>query len=217
MIAALYVDATGPYLSMPGVDAWPESRDARGYPGPHAIVAHPPCADWSRLSGMAKHVPGRRELAPLAVMQVRTFGGVLEHPAWSKLWPELGLPRPGELPDAWGGWSIEVNQVAWGHKAAKPTWLYFVGVERSDVRPLSGGVPTHVIATSTRDADRRLPKLHAKAARLSPPDFAAWLVSLARTVRPGTEPNTNPVSSAGQCGREPRTRNRAVDFRTHDY
>ncbi len=179
-VAALYVDERGPYVDMPGVDAWTEARDARRYQGPHPVVAHPPCADWSRLKGMAKHVPGRRELAPLAVEQVRQWGGVLEHPAWSSLWRTLALPRPGELSDAWGGWSIEVNQVAWGHKAAKPTWLYFVGVERERVRPLFGGTPTHCVTSSASD---RLLKLSSEAARLTPPAFAAWLVSLARCAR----------------------------------
>jgi hypothetical protein len=181
-VAALYVDDAGPYMEMDGVDAWTASRDARGYQGPHPVVAHPPCADWSRLSGMAKHVPGRREIAPLAVSQVRTHGGVLEHPAWSKLWRELALPMPGELPDAWGGWSIEVNQVAWGHLANKPTWLYFVGIERAAVVPLRGGTPTHAITTS-RKRGRKLLKLDSKRGRLSPPGFARWLVELASLAR----------------------------------
>jgi hypothetical protein len=181
-IAALYVDDAGPYMSMPGVDAWTAERDARRYQGPFPVVAHPPCADWSRLRGMAKHVEGRRELAPLAVWQVRACCGVLEHPAWSQLWPELGLPRPGELPDAWGGWSIAVNQVAWGHKANKPTWLYFVGVDPERVRPLLGGVPTHVVTTNKKST--RLLKLSSKAARLSPPAFAAWLVAAVRGEAP---------------------------------
>jgi hypothetical protein len=181
-VAALYVDERGPYVSMPGVDAWTEARDARRYQGPAPVVAHPPCADWSRLRGMAKHVPGRRELAPLAVWQVRACGGVLEHPAWSALWSEMGLPRPGELPDAWGGWAIEVGQVSWGHQAAKPTWLYLVGIDRCNVVPRQGGTPTHVVTTSARGSSRLL-KLGSRAARLTPPDFAAWLVSLAVDAR----------------------------------
>jgi hypothetical protein len=177
-VAALYVDTKGPYMDMPGVDAWTEARDARRYTGAHPVVAHPPCADWSRLRGLAKHVEGRRELAPFAVWQVRACGGVLEHPAWSELWPELDLPRPGCLPDAWGGWSIEVNQVSWGHPAVKPTWLYFVGVQRAAVVPRRGGTPTHVVSTVRRDT----PMLRCSALkrRLTPPAFASWLIDLAR-------------------------------------
>lgn len=177
-VAALYVDVRGPYVAMPGVEAWTEKRDARRYQGPHPVVAHPPCADWGRLRGLANHVPGRRELAPLAVWQVRACGGVLEHPAWSGLWPELGLPRPGELPDAWGGWSLSVEQVAWGHVAVKPTWLYFVGIDRSAVIPRSGGVATHVVSTVRRP--HRLLRCSSLKRRLTPPAFAVWLVDLAR-------------------------------------
>ena len=45
MIAALYIDPRGPYPKMAEVDCWDETRDARLYDGPHAIVAHPPCTN----------------------------------------------------------------------------------------------------------------------------------------------------------------------------
>ena len=177
-VAALYVDARGPYMSMRSVDPWTIDRDAKLYAGPHPVVAHPPCADWSRLRGMAKHMPGRRECAPRAVEQVRAFGGVLEHPAWSSLWDELALPLPGGLPDEFGGWALAVNQVSWGHCANKPTWLYFVGIDRADVVPRRGGEPTHVV-TSSRKVGRLL-KCSSQLAKLTPPPFAEWLVELAR-------------------------------------
>ena len=40
MIAALYVETSGSYFDLPGVDAWDELRDARKYPGPEPVVAH---------------------------------------------------------------------------------------------------------------------------------------------------------------------------------
>lgn len=177
-VAALYVDRKGPYIGMPGVDAWTVDRDARRYADALPVVAHPPCADWSRLHGLAKHVEGRRELAPLAVWQVRACGGVLEHPAHSGLWSSMQLPPPGGLHDSWGGWSIAVEQVAWGHCATKPTWLYFVGVPRRLVQPLKGGVPTHIVSTVRRDTP--LLRCSALKRRLTPPAFAEWLVELAR-------------------------------------
>ena len=92
-VAALYVDPRGPYPSMPGVDCWDERRDARNYAGPHPVVAHPPCGPWSRLRFFCRHQA--RELAPLAVAQVRRWLGVLEHPMGSLLWREMALPLPG--------------------------------------------------------------------------------------------------------------------------
>ena len=180
-VAALYVDPKGPYMDMEGVDPWTLERDARLYEGPHPVVAHPPCADWSRLRGMAKHVEGRKGCAPRAVEQVRAFGGVLEHPAFSHLWHHMGMPRPGEFADEWGGWSLAVEQVSWGHRARKPTWLYIVGVHPKSVNTRSGGTPTHIVTSSRKRRDgQELKRLSGIGRRLSPPAFASWLVSVAR-------------------------------------
>ena len=91
MIAALYVDVKrGPYATMPGVDCYGVERDATQYAGPWPVVAHPPCARWSKLSGFVEHVyPGRFPRGAdggcfaAALDAVRTWGGVLEHPAES--------------------------------------------------------------------------------------------------------------------------------------
>src|SRR5262252_4046294 len=126
MIAALYIDPRGPYPRMPDVDCWDERRDARKYEGPYPVVAHPPCGPWGKL----RHLCTKQDSScgPVAVDQVREFGGVLEHPAHSRLFVECGMPRPGELPDPWGGVTIEVEQVRWGHVARKRSWIYLVGV-----------------------------------------------------------------------------------------
>ena len=54
MIAALYVHPNGVYSGLEGVDLWDEERDARQYAGPYPVVAHPPCARWSRLAGFTE-------------------------------------------------------------------------------------------------------------------------------------------------------------------
>ena len=108
-VAALYVDPKGPYPAMEGVDCWDAERDARLYPGPHPVLAHPPCGPWGPLRHLNKKQDP--DLAPLAVEQVRAWGGVLEHPKRSALWSACGLPYPGLFSDAWGGWTLEVHQV----------------------------------------------------------------------------------------------------------
>lgn len=176
VVAALYVDPRGPYPSMPAVRCWDEARDARLYPGPHPVVAHPPCGPWSRLRHFCKHQP--RDCAPIAVTQVRLYGGVLEHPASSTLWKHCSLPLPGEPPDHYGGWSAQVDQVSYGHRARKRTWLYVVGIDPGGVAFKTGGTPTHCV--NSRKKDSHLLELSRVARSRTPVSFAEFLVSLAR-------------------------------------
>ena len=122
-VAALYIDPRGPYPRLLGKsNCWGLDRDATLYPGPHPVVAHPPCGPWGRIKHL--YQGAEHELAPIAVEQVRTWGGVLEHPARSGLWKQCRLPLPYAGLDALGGFTVEVNQCDWGHVAPKKTWLY---------------------------------------------------------------------------------------------
>lgn len=178
-VAALYVDPLGPYPRMTDVDCWDEARDARRYPGPHPVVAHPPCGPWGRLYRFCTRQPA--ELGPLAVEQVRRWRGVLEHPKGSRLWSHCGMPLPGELPDAFGGRTAEVAQVNWGHRAQKDTWLYIVTPQVGPIEIPRGARPTHVVTTS-RAKGESLPECGKVERRLTPLAFAQWLVSIARNV-----------------------------------
>jgi hypothetical protein len=185
MIAALYVDRLGPYFSMPDVDAWDVDRDATKYDGPHPIVAHPPCGPWGSLKHL--YLGNEHALAPLAVDQVRRWGGVLEHPARSGLFGYCRMPLPGEFTDAFGGWTLSVDQVDWGHVARKRTWLYIIGVERRHLNCPPSGTPTHWISgfRSTTNPRAACPPgikiCSAQQRRRTPPAFARWLVDLAAT------------------------------------
>lgn len=178
-VAALYIDPKGPYPGLPGVVCWDEKRNAKCYLGPHPVVAHPPCGPWGRLKFLCKHQDpacGR-----CAVRQVRKFGGVLEHPQHSSLWAACGLPRPGEPPDAFGGYTVEVRQVWWGHCCEKLTWLYLVGTPPTAIEepPLPKAEATHRVTNGSR-GKTWLPRCSAFEARATPPLFAAYLVRLAR-------------------------------------
>lgn len=141
MIAALFVLADGPYPGRPGVDAWPETRDARTYPGPWPVVAHPPCQRWGRFwsGGPTAAKLGRRrkrgddgDCFAAALAAVERWGGVLEHPADSSAWVAFAVAPPPRA----GGWvsaglfrsgrTCHVEQGHYGHRARKPTWLYAV-------------------------------------------------------------------------------------------
>lgn len=147
MIAALFVETNGPYFGLEGVDPWDKHRDARKYPGPHPVVAHPPCERWGRYAtGGPNPKAKRRKLGDdggcfaAALAAVRKWGGVIEHPAHSSAWAHFGLippPPTGEWVTAdWvGGWTAHVEQGHYGHRARKATWLYAVsdylpGLER---------------------------------------------------------------------------------------
>lgn len=194
MIAALYIDPRGHYPKIEGVDCWDEKRDARLYGGPYPVVAHPPCGSWASLKHLYKKTDA--DCAPRAVEQVRAFGGVLEHPARSGLWAYCDLPKP-EHADRFG-FSIEIEQVSWGHVARKRTWLYIVGVDRAVVEATrkTGGNPTHW-CSGFRTSKGSVPKRYktngsavppgikicsAQQRRRTPVLFAKWLVGLARLV-----------------------------------
>jgi hypothetical protein len=104
MVSVLFVQEDSIYKSL-GVDCWDINRDARLWPGGNSIVCHPPCRSWGQLSHMAKPRPDEKQLAIWSIQQIRKWGGVLEHPRASKLWPEMNLPRPGYY-DEFGGFSI---------------------------------------------------------------------------------------------------------------
>ena len=139
-VAALFVQSDGCYSDLPRVDPWDEQRDARTYSGPHPVVAHPPCARWSRLAGFCEARHGLKVgddggCFAAALRSVRNYGGVLEHPAFTKAWAAHGMARPrtkhhGWQPDLFGGWSAYVEQGRYGHAVKKATWLYAYGMDQ---------------------------------------------------------------------------------------
>lgn len=139
MIAALFVETSGVYFGLEGVDPWDKARDARLYDGPWPVIAHPPCERWGRFWHGSTRKPHQFKLGDdggcfaAALNSVRRFGGVLEHPADSHAWEAFGIPVP-DRGKSWrydlygGGASCYVEQCHYGHFARKPTWLYACGV-----------------------------------------------------------------------------------------
>lgn len=182
MVAVLFARTDSVYKTLPDLDVYDINRDARSYRGDAPVVAHPPCRAWGRLRAFAKPRPDEKRLACFAIDTVRRVGGVLEHPASSSLFPTCGLPVPGSRRDDFGGWSIEVPQKWWGHRAEKNTWLYVVGVAPGDIPPipLVLGQASHTVGLwSGRDRSRALPDLPKAEREATPIAFAQWLVDLA--------------------------------------
>jgi hypothetical protein len=211
VIAALFVKEGGPYYDLPEVDCWPESRDARNYPGPWPVVAHPPCSRWCRLAGLVEARYGHKVgedggCFASALESVRRWGGVLEHPAFTKAWNAHGLPRPatyhGWHPTFDGGWVCYVEQHRYGHPAKKATWLYAHGMELPPSLRWGllseGGAGALVGYCANRMGKKRLARigdlpsngdtdwlerrrLSPTEASATPPDFRNALLSIARS------------------------------------
>lgn len=123
-----------------------------------------------------------------ALACVRAYGGVLEHPAQSLAWSHFGLPIPGRqgwtqaLDDP--GWTTEVSQVAYGHRARKRTWLYYVGgcPPELDWTDAEGEC---IVGDLWHGDGRRLgrgdrPRMYQREALATPPAFRDVLLKMAR-------------------------------------
>lgn len=191
-VAALYVAEGGAYYGLPGVDPWDEARDARLYLGPFPVVAHPPCARWCRLAELVQSQGGASVgddggTFAAALAAVNKWGGVLEHPAFTKAWRAHGLivpPAFGWAQNVFGpGWVCEVSQAAYGHRAPKLTWLYYRG--KALPPPLDWSRPACEMTTTTsrRVHGVRVEMQDKKERSATPPRFRDLLLSLARLAR----------------------------------
>lgn len=179
-IAILCTREKSPYQTIAQADPWPKSRDMRNYRGGSPAVCHPPCGQWGRLRAFARKCQDEKSLGPLCVEHVRRGGGVIEHPAYSTLWDEMEMAKPGCL-DAWGGRTLPVIQWFWGHRAAKASWLYIVGCRLNAVPeiPFRLGEPTHRCG-GRKDRPGFKPVIGRKERERTPVEFAVWLVEVAK-------------------------------------
>lgn len=194
-VAALFVETGGGYFGLPGVDPWDEARDARKYAGPHPVVAHPPCDRWCQMAPVNQARYGHKVgddggCFETAIAAVRAFGGVLEHPALSLAWRAFELPRPmagGWIKTMCGGWTCQVEQRHYGHRARKATWLYAFGLEPPQLRWGPGPQPEAWISADRPRAELAamgIAQLSKKEAKATPASFRDLLLSIARTAQP---------------------------------
>ena len=190
-VAALYVESDGVYADLPGVEVWDEARDARLYLGPYPVVAHPPCNVWGQLAPVNEARYGNPVAHDggcfaAALEAVETYGGVLEHPAYTLAWHAFDIDRPRR--DSWQrsrlGWVTEVSQSAYGHRARKRTWIYYVGHAEPpaiDWRDLRGEAVIGGGINSGECTGRH--KLGKREASATPPKFRDVLIAMARSAR----------------------------------
>ena len=174
-VAALCVAPNSGYKQMADVECYDQARDVRMFAGGMPVVAHPPCRAWSAYTAhQAKPAPGEKELGLLCADWLRIEGGVLEHPAHSRLFEAARLPRPGQrIGDLC---TMLVWQAWWGYPMRKATWLCF---SRVDVRLLD--IPYIEHDSRSGKGDRRRQQLMSKHQRAETcPALAEWLVVAAR-------------------------------------
>tara|TARA_R100000329_G_C7530488_1_gene187142 strand:- start:66 stop:644 length:579 start_codon:yes stop_codon:yes gene_type:complete len=135
MYTALFVRKDSSYKNRDTWDVYDEDRDALTYDSSSPVVCHPPCRTWGRLSHLATNArPNEASLALWSIKKIRLNGGILEHPAGSRLFGKH-LPDVGET-DEHGGFTILVDQYDFGHVAHKKTKLYICGIDRSQLPEL---------------------------------------------------------------------------------
>lgn len=189
-IAALFIQPKGHYPAMEGVDAWDKQRNAMLYRGPHSVVAHPPCARWSSLAAVVEATHGHKRgddngMFRFAVESVRRWGGILEHPHLSRAFLAYNLRVPVKNSEGWqrngrGEWVTYVRQSNYGHRATKPTWLFYCG--RKPPSDLDWRLTEGSAAVTALGAGNRMERdvLGADEAMDSPIAFAELLVDMAR-------------------------------------
>ena len=179
MVSVLFAAKTSIYKTIPGLDVWDEERNALNWPGGNRGIFHPPCRLWSMLSHLSTAPEAEKYLGFWAIEQVRLNGGILEHPAFSKLFKQC-LPCPGNS-DAWG-YTIEVRQGDFGHQGLKRTWLYVAGIDGKslpDLPPASSGPFVNVFAGGNRKYTKG--SRHGPLRSGTPAAFAHWLIEAVST------------------------------------
>lgn len=161
------------------------------YTGNNPVVAHPPCQLWGKMAkinyirwGGEHNKPGNDGgCFKFALETVNRVCGVLEHPAESYAWKEYGLVKP--LHRQWtksgDGWTCEVWQSAYGHKARKRTWLYYRGKTKPKDPIWDRPQGTHQIGFhDQRGKLANKPTLSRYESNATPKAFIDYLIEIAR-------------------------------------
>lgn len=157
MIPVLFARIDSAYKQHDCFDVYDINRDARKFQGTEAVIAHPPCRAWGMLAHMAKPRPDEKELALFSIELVRKNGGIVEHPYGSRLWKHFGIKDFSEGFDAFGGYTITIDQWDFGHVARKKTKLYICGIEPTFLPKLPQkreGIPKRSIAGNVKGTVR---------------------------------------------------------------
>jgi hypothetical protein len=190
MISAIFVESKGCYQNDDRIDPWDIVRDGRKYDKLNPVIAHPPCQKWGKMArvnfarwGGEHNKPEQDEgCFKSALKSLHLCGGVLEHPAQSYAWEKFGIAKPkrGMWIETLNGWTCEVWQSAYGHRANKATWLYYVGSEKPFELNWDRPKGSHQVGfQDQRGKARNKPTLNKKEANATPTALKELLIQLA--------------------------------------
>lgn len=188
-IAALFVEKDSIYKKQDNIDCYDIERNAKNFDFSLPVIAHPPCQLWGSMAFLNYARWGGEHNKPFnddgcfkfALDSVNKCGGVLEHPAKTRAFEFYGIKKPIGI--GWqkhdNYWVCEVWQSAYGHRANKSTWLYYVGhkppFELNWDRPKG----THQVGfQDQRGKAKNKPTLSKKEANATPVLFRDALIEL---------------------------------------
>lgn len=140
MIAVLCALPNSVYKTINGLDVYDKERNAYTFDLDYPVIAHPPCAQWSRLRSFSKFDREEKDLAFFCLEKIKRNGGILEHPSGSSFFKEAGI-KP----------TISVDQSWFGFPCRKRTYLYFHGLKPLEF-PLSFDLVEKTVDQLTGDA-----------------------------------------------------------------
>lgn len=154
-IAILCANENSIYKTIPGLEVYDINRDAYTYKGTDPIIAHPPCAQWSRLKAFAKINNKEKNLAYYCLDKIHENGiGILEHPMGSSFFKEAGIVKN----------LYSVDQYWFGFPARKRTYLYFYRC-----KPIKFPLKFDAIETDVQ-------KMKYESRSTTTEKFALWLI-----------------------------------------
>jgi len=159
------------------IEIYDKKRDAKTFPGGMAVIAHPPCRLWGKLSQFTKIQPllriEEKELGRFCVRAVIENGGILEQPFDSELFHEMNLPIGGVVNSL--GFTLEIPQRMFGHYMIKNTWFFFSKIEHSEIEPLFPAIHGKPL--------KSIQRLSHKQREATPYSLAKWLIRQAVKVK----------------------------------
>lgn len=162
MITVLCAARKSYYFDLPGLDVYGKERNAYNFTGTNPVIAHPPCAQWSRLRSFARFDLEEKGLANFCWEVVNKNGGVFEHPLGSSFFKNVRIDM-SKL--------YSVDQSWFGFPARKRTLLYF-----HKCKPLAFPLKFDAVQVKVEN-------MGADARSLMTYSFATWLVKSVSNVQ----------------------------------